>query len=442
MRLRATASSGVSGRGALSLAQQALAVLRKYGTDAHLWMPGVGYVNGVTASNWIDSAGTQAGAVDQPVGLVQPAGYSNTNLLSFSEAFDNAAWIKTSTTVTPNVVTAPNGTLTADKIVEVAATANHYISRNYTTSAGTYTFSIYAKAAGRSRIVLAATTDTFGSGFDLSAGTVVSQNYTANSGTGVITSVGDGWYRCATTWPSAGASNSMRVLVFNGANSYTGDGTSGIYAWGAELEVGSSATTYTPSMGITANQSTTASKPILRQTSGRYSWQFDGTDDGLSLSSAPFQVADPHTVVCGFRLNANNIFQALFNAGGSGVQSLIELDVNSTNFPRVLLRDSAGATSAVTGSSTLSTARDYVGSYTHASGSIALGIDGVSAGSGTLSTASAGAIAAGSIGFRIADSSTRLNGNLYPVIAIKGTVSTADRLTLEKFVGACSGVTI
>lgn len=35
-----------------------------------------------------------------------------------------------------------------------------------------------------------------------------------------------------------------------------------------------------------------------------------------------------------------------------------------------------------------------------------------------------------------------MNGNIGPVIAIKGTVSDADLMTLEKWVGSLSGVTI
>ena len=33
------------------------------------------------------------------------------------------------------------------------------------------------------------------------------------------------------------------------------------------------------------------------------------------------------------------------------------------------------------------------------------------------------------------------NGSIYPVIAIKGTVTDSDLLTLERFVGQLSGVT-
>ena len=53
-----------------SLVAQALAILAKYGSAANLYLPGVGAISGITAGNWLDSAGTTAATVDNPVGLV------------------------------------------------------------------------------------------------------------------------------------------------------------------------------------------------------------------------------------------------------------------------------------------------------------------------------------------------------------------------------------
>ena len=62
------------GAGALTLVSQALAILAKYGSAANLYLPGVGVINGITAGNWLDSAGTTAATVDNQVGLVVSAG--------------------------------------------------------------------------------------------------------------------------------------------------------------------------------------------------------------------------------------------------------------------------------------------------------------------------------------------------------------------------------
>ena len=55
------------------LVAQALAILAKYGSAANLYLPGVGAISGITAGNWLDSAGTTAAAVDGQVGRVDNA---------------------------------------------------------------------------------------------------------------------------------------------------------------------------------------------------------------------------------------------------------------------------------------------------------------------------------------------------------------------------------
>lgn len=57
-----------------------LAVLRKYGANAHLWLPGIGYVNGSDIGNYIDSTGNTKALVDNPVGLVLDQGCTPNSL--------------------------------------------------------------------------------------------------------------------------------------------------------------------------------------------------------------------------------------------------------------------------------------------------------------------------------------------------------------------------
>ena len=47
---------------------------------------------------------------------------SRTNLLTYSEQFDNAVWTKSNASITANAIIAPDGTLTADKLVEDGVT--------------------------------------------------------------------------------------------------------------------------------------------------------------------------------------------------------------------------------------------------------------------------------------------------------------------------------
>ena len=57
------------GLGSTTMTQKAIGILRSYGTNAHIYLPGVGTLSGITAGNYLDSAGTTAASVDNPVGL-------------------------------------------------------------------------------------------------------------------------------------------------------------------------------------------------------------------------------------------------------------------------------------------------------------------------------------------------------------------------------------
>ena len=176
-------------------------------------------------------------------GLIQ---YAPHNLLTYSEQFDNAAWTKSNSTITANSVVAPDGTTTADKLVEDTATSTHRVLNTSavvisTTIATTYT--IYAKAAERTDVRLT-DNDLLGADFDLLTGGV--SNISA-SVTATTANIGNGWWRLSISRISSTANGRIVLNLMNsGTTSYTGNGTSGVYIWGAQLEIGSTATTYNP----------------------------------------------------------------------------------------------------------------------------------------------------------------------------------------------------
>jgi hypothetical protein len=176
------------------------------------------------------------------------------NLLGFTEDFDNAVWTKFNTTISANTQTAPNGTLTADKIIETATFGSHYIRQVVSVNASSeYTISFYIKAGERTKCEIWSHEGSprFSASIDLVAETI-----TANANVGTATYIsssindeGDGWYRCSVTGTYGSAFNaSISFLVFSdtGQQVYAGDGESGIFIWGAQLEVGSTATEYFP----------------------------------------------------------------------------------------------------------------------------------------------------------------------------------------------------
>lgn len=167
------------------------------------------------------------------------------NLLTYTEDFTNSAWTKDRVSVSANATIAPDGTTTADKVIDTLGGANTYRTYNsLTLSAIGYTQTFYAKAAEYSWCYVRIGTASR-AWFNISDGTVG----TVDAGlTASITSVGGGWYRisCTISTATAGAGFGLIGLAnANGAEVYTPTtGGMGIYVWGAQLEVGSTATAY------------------------------------------------------------------------------------------------------------------------------------------------------------------------------------------------------
>jgi len=170
----------------------------------------------------------------------------STNLLTYSEQFDNAAWTKTRSSITANAVVAPDGTLTGDKLVEDTTASNtHNTNQSASYTSGTsYSFSVFVKASERTSLSLQFPSGQFGASvtgsFNLLTGTAT----LAISGTSSsvsINPVGNGWYRCSlVSQATSTGSGSVLVTLENTPNNrvYTGDGTSGIFIWGAQLNTG------------------------------------------------------------------------------------------------------------------------------------------------------------------------------------------------------------
>lgn len=171
------------------------------------------------------------------------------NLLGYSEAFDNAAWGKTGTIVTSNAAAAPNGSLSADKIISNgSAGVEAYVEQSPALTNSPETISCYIKAAGWNYAALHVRDAVNGFTtvyFNLANGTVVSSG-AGWSNTGIV-SVGDGWYRCYGTKTRALSQAIVIAPSINGTSfTQAGDGVNGIFAWGAQLSASSSLDPYVP----------------------------------------------------------------------------------------------------------------------------------------------------------------------------------------------------
>jgi hypothetical protein len=209
---------------------------------------------------------------------------ARTNLFERSAELDNAYWAKTAASITANATTAPDGNNSADKLVENTAATSHFVSVNPSlANATTYTLSVFAKAAERSFVTVglsmggsvgtSAFQDAVLATFDLTNGTVFASS---GSPTTTVQSVGNGWYRVTVSKiTTQAASTSLRINTHNGTDvGYTGDGTSGLFIWGAQLEAGAFATSYIPT--TTAAATRAADGAVVTPISSFYN-QAEGT---------------------------------------------------------------------------------------------------------------------------------------------------------------------
>lgn len=214
-----------------------------------------------TEQSW--SATQNFGSVDALNLLLRSAGtVSQTNLILYSEQFDNVAWGLNQVTIAANTTTAPDGTVTAETITENAITSSFYMGQIKTvTVSGNYYYSIYVKANGRPKVRLRVLNSIEGpfADFDLSTGLSTSSGNGAGFGSLLdnfgIANAGNGWYRIWVSgkYPAGSPVSGFPTLSFlNAVNNpvYLGDGVSGVYVWGAQFVLGTASFGYIQTLGV------------------------------------------------------------------------------------------------------------------------------------------------------------------------------------------------
>ena len=275
------------------------------------------------------------------------------NLLTYSEEFDvtSGGWAKSNVTVTANAVVAPDGTTTADELVNTAVTNLHDIEQNtITPTVGTLYRITWRVKKSTNRYVALGWWRTIGSaagaGFDLDTGTVtgtgaIGTDYSATNAT--IAALGNGWYEIGVT--VTGSALLQVAALFHRATAYTGGASTFLgesyagttadktYIWGADLRPASQAT------GLIGPTYQRVAAATVYDTAGFLPYlAFDGLDDSMSTNSIDFSAGDKMTVWAGYRI-----------AAGTGSQNIAEFTGNafSTNGGFSVGQGPAAATSGL-----------------------------------------------------------------------------------------------
>ena len=332
-------------------------------------------VDAVTGASLVTFTRASSGTFVGSDGVLRTA---VTNLLLRSEEFDSASWTKHNLQAfgsgsIVNAIAAPNGTVTADKIVENTATAQHMVYQSTTPEAGkAYVFSFYAKAAERTFVIGAFSGGGISPdctiGVNLNTGAVVS---TAGSPEFTqVTPIGDGWYRIALikTMVSATGLQPRILISTNGTSqSYTGDGTSGIYIWGAQLEQSSTVGEYIPttsainsaprfdhnpttgeSLGLLVEEARTNLQLRSEEFDNTGTWSRTGLSTVTANSSvAPDGLTTADTLVEDASTGNHRVFATTSSLAASTSYSLsVYVKASTRTIVRVEVRDSVGAFAA------------------------------------------------------------------------------------------------
>lgn len=318
----------------------------------------------VGSNGLIQSAASGAARFDHNPATGESLGFlveeARTNLLTYSEQFDNAAWSKTGAAITPNTATAPDGTLTADSLIENSGAQSTVIISQ---SGGNIFASVFAKeipGSAKRYLYIGLDQGSIGSNrwayaiVDVATGSfVLNSNFIQHTVSNVsVVSFPNGWKRISGYFSSPldakrfviGLSNATLPGNSNSSIPYTGDGTSGIYIWGAQLEVGSFPTSYIP----TTTATVTRAADVASMTGANFSsWYNDAQGTIYGEWRIPALNKNVIATAAGFGSNGNNGF--LRDPSSTTSVPKVKQALGLTNFSLGNLANPANQISAVNG---------------------------------------------------------------------------------------------
>ena len=237
---------------------------------------------------------------------------------------------------TDNAIIAPNRTQTASFCKPTTASTEHYIDDANVTAGTDYAISCFAKQ-GPGDYLLSFRGSGIGANpprFNLATGTIDNEGASSAWSNTKIEDVGNGWYRCSSIGnPSSTTPLRFQISRSDGAHSFAGDGTSGLYIWGCQIEQASFPTSYIKTTGSTATRSAdVASIPVA--------------DFGYNVKAGTFLVEAQSTsgttnaMIVSLESDANNRIEARYSSSPntktrcsviSGGVSQARLEVTDSN---------------------------------------------------------------------------------------------------------------
>ena len=261
-----------------------------------------------------------------PSHLLEP---QRTNLITYSEDFSNTSWGKISTTINSNQAISPDGTLNADKLVENSSNTSHYLQKTITTTSGIdYTFSFFVKKSERSNIRVSRAGGSTAVYFNLNNFTVLN----SGSGVGKIELFNNNWVKCSFTFPTNSTSTNLRIELktFQGTavEGYQGDGSSGLYLWGIQLEQGSYPTSY-----IKSNSGTTTTR-VAETASGSGDASTFNDSEGVLMAEISALADDGTTKVLSISDggNATNVVRIGYSTTSNQINTRLIVNSVATQF--------------------------------------------------------------------------------------------------------------
>ena len=167
----------------------------------------------------------------------------------------STGWFPSNITISTNQAIAPDGSQTAIKLVQNNVTNSQFYTRDLISGGdNTYTYSLYAKQADAGKHLYFELGNARAS-VNLNDGSIYYGPNTFSSGWSnpsvSVVALDDGWYRVAMTATASSSVSSFyaknHVSILSGSGDgiiNDGDGTSGIYLWGPQLEEGTTASDF------------------------------------------------------------------------------------------------------------------------------------------------------------------------------------------------------